>query len=276
MAGEQRRGSVALAGEHRRGSVALTFDNLGEAREIERGTWPADTPVGRHRSATETLPRLLDELDALGLRATFFVEAINCEIYPEAVREIAGRGHELGVHGWRHENWAGLPVERERSLLRRGTGAFDSLGVPVRGFRPPGGGLNHESPELLREAGIDWCSPEGGAFGVHDGLAYLPFEWELVDAYYLMEDFAGLRVGRGEAREPLVPDLVARRMSASVDALTRGGGEATVILHPFLMLEPEWWRGARALLARIAARAREEDLWVGPGGALASDLRALR
>jgi peptidoglycan/xylan/chitin deacetylase (PgdA/CDA1 family) len=262
-----------MAGERRRGCLALTFDNLGEAREIERGAWPADAPVGRHRSVTEGLPRLLAELDALGLTATFFVEAINCEIYPEAVTEIAERGHELGMHGWRHEQWAGLSAERERSVLQRSRRAFASLGVTARAFRPPAGGLNLESPGLLREAGIDWCSPEGGRFGVADGLAYLPFEWELVDAYYLMKDFAELRVRHGDGSEPLDPDAVVERISAELNTVARGGGEATVILHPFLLLDPAWWLGVRALLAALGRDAR---LSVGPGGALAGQLRALR
>jgi peptidoglycan/xylan/chitin deacetylase (PgdA/CDA1 family) len=278
-------GGLSTHRGRRHGALALTFDNLGEASELERGTWPAGAPLGRHRSVTDALPRLLDELAAWGLCATFFIEAVNCETYPDAVREIAGHGHELGMHGWRHEQWAGLPPARERSILQRGRRAFDSLGVPVSGFRPPGGGLNPQSPALLREAGFEWCSPEGQEFRVDDGLAYVPFAWELVDAYYLMEDFARLRIGRGEAREPLDPDLVKRRLLAATMAApagdgppagTRGSATVTLILHPFLMLDPGWWRGARALLAGIAARAREEDLWVGPGGALAGDLRALR
>jgi len=81
------------------GAVVLTFDNLGEASELERGTWPADARLGQHESVRGALPRLLDELDSFGLLATFFVEGINCELYPDAVREIATRGHEVGMHG---------------------------------------------------------------------------------------------------------------------------------------------------------------------------------
>ena len=73
--------------------IALTFDNLGEAADLERGLWPADAPLGHHPSVTVALPRLLDALDDLGLRATFCVEALNCEVYPDAVRGIAARGH---------------------------------------------------------------------------------------------------------------------------------------------------------------------------------------
>src|ERR1035437_4557829 len=93
-------------------ALVLTFDNLGEASELERGTWPNNQPVGRHASAKEILPRLLHELDGLGLKATFFVEAINCELYPAELLEIVARGDELGMHGW-----------RQRESVRRSQGA---------------------------------------------------------------------------------------------------------------------------------------------------------
>jgi peptidoglycan/xylan/chitin deacetylase (PgdA/CDA1 family) len=270
-----------VAGGQRRGLLALTFDNLGEARELERGTWPHDAPVGRDRSVTEALPRLLDELEAHGLSATFFVEAINCELYPDAIRELVTRGHELGLHGWRHESWAGLPVQREREILRRAMDAFASLGVVVRGFRPPGGGVNPWSPGLLRELGIDWCSPEGGEFGVRDGLAYVPFEWELVDAYHLMQGFGELRGSRGDPLETLPVGELEARMLGAVEGLAGDGGRAgaaggrrTLILHPFLMLDPGWWEAVRTVLARVAALSRGGDLWVAPGGAVAEMLCA--
>src|SRR5262249_51170155 len=78
-------------------TIILTFDNLGEASELERGTRDERFPLGRHPSVTDALPRLLDELGRLQLRATFFIEGINCELNPDAVRAIAARGHEVGV-----------------------------------------------------------------------------------------------------------------------------------------------------------------------------------
>jgi peptidoglycan/xylan/chitin deacetylase (PgdA/CDA1 family) len=169
------------------GAVLLSFDNLGEASELERGSWPAGSELGRHRSVSEALPRLLDELDRQRLSGTFFVEAINCELYPDALREIAARGHELGAHGWRHEDWAGLGSEREEQVLRRAARAFAQLGIPVTGFRPPGGTLHAGSFRLLRANGFTWCSPAGGSWTVRDAMTVLPFEWELVDAYHLMK-----------------------------------------------------------------------------------------
>src|SRR5882672_1344757 len=43
----------------RRGAVSFTFDNLGEASDIEFGKWPKDQPIGSHMSITQVVPELL-------------------------------------------------------------------------------------------------------------------------------------------------------------------------------------------------------------------------
>jgi peptidoglycan/xylan/chitin deacetylase (PgdA/CDA1 family) len=93
---------VLVAADAPAARIALTFDNLGEAAEEELGD-----PVARgaHHSVTEVLPKVLKLLDSAGLKATFFVEAINAERYPEALRRLIDDGHELGCHGWRHETF---------------------------------------------------------------------------------------------------------------------------------------------------------------------------
>ena len=208
-------------------------------------------------------------MDGAGLTATFFVEAINCELYPDALRVIVARGHELGMHGWRHEEWGGLCVDRERAILERCRAAFGSLELSASGFRPPGGELTASSVGLLRSVGVRWCSPAGGEFGVRDGLAWVPFEWDLVDAYYLMESFGDLRVLRGDSRPSLSAEQLLPRFVSAVRAVASSRSRATLILHPFLMLDSAWREGVSELLAEIGALARAGDLWVGPGGALA-------
>lgn len=250
-------------------ALVLTIDNLGEARALERGTKPADEPVGNDPSVTVALPWLLDELDAHGLGATFFVEAINCELYPDAVRQIAARGHELGLHGWRHEEWASLSAADEREILTRAVGAFAGLGIEARGFRPPGGELNSRSPALLREAGLRWCSPAGGTAGVRRGLAYVPFAWNFVDAYHLMDSFAPLRVARGDPGPSLEPGVLADQFEDELQELAVTGSLRTLVLHPFLMLGEGWAGGVSRLLAFIAELARERRTWIVTGGAFA-------
>ncbi len=220
--------------------MRLTFDNLGEAAELERGTWSAGTPLGHHGSVTTVLPRLLDELDVHGLQATFFVEGINCELYPEALRGIASRGHELGVHGWRHEPWGQLPAGRERELLTRADGAFRALDLAPAGFRPPGGTATGQTAALLCELGYTYWS-RAAPVGPAPGLDDLTFEWELVDAYWLMERFAEQRRGRGDPSDPPAPSAVGER-------LARARREDVVVLHPFLMLDDAWWEQVCRLL----------------------------
>ena len=77
-------------------------------------------PLGRHFSVTRALPRVLDALGEAGLRATFFVEGLNAELYPDTLRGLAAAGHEVAYHGWRHEPWAELEPAAERELLERG------------------------------------------------------------------------------------------------------------------------------------------------------------
>jgi peptidoglycan/xylan/chitin deacetylase (PgdA/CDA1 family) len=251
-------------------AIVLTFDNLGEASALQRGTWNPGTPLGEDPSVTRALPRLLDALDDSGLTASFFVEAVNCELNPEALRAIVSRGHELGAHGWQHEQWAQLEPAAERAVLERITRAFAALGLAARCFRPPGGDLTAHTPALLREHGFAWCSPAGeDPPSVRHGLAYVPFAWDRVDAYHLMERFAPLRERRHDAAEPAGAAEAGARLAR---ALTEGDGVQAFILHPFLMLDDAWWAQVQGLLRLIADLARDQRAWVVAGGEFAASL----
>jgi peptidoglycan/xylan/chitin deacetylase (PgdA/CDA1 family) len=251
-------------------ALVLTFDNLGEAAALERGQLPADARLGRDPSVTKALPWLLDQLDRHGLIATFFVEAINCELYPDAVQEIVVGGHEIGHHGFSHETWRDLSPQEERDALVRGLDAFEKLGLRPRGFRPPGGELTEHTPALLRELGFEWCSPAGDQAEVRDGLSYVPFDWELVDAYHLMDSFGALRVSRGDPERRRAPaelaDWLAHRLAA--------GGCQTLILHPFLMLDDAWAAGVADVLSVLAELTRDGLTSVVPGEMFAASLRS--
>ncbi|HET8979687.1 MAG TPA: polysaccharide deacetylase family protein [Solirubrobacteraceae bacterium] len=254
-------------------AIVLTFDNLGEASALHRGTADPAMPLGRDPSVTEALPRLLDELATHQLRATFFVEAINCELNPEAVRSIAAAGHELGVHGYSHEPWSELTASEEPELLERSTAAFAALGITARAFRPPGGALTARTPALLREHGYAWCSPLGATPALCDGLAVVPFDWELVDAFHLMDRFADLRRRRGEDPGGTAPAELAARLVRTLAGAKPPPTLRTLILHPFLMLDDAWWQGVRRLLAHLARLSREGEAWVVPGADFARWLR---
>jgi peptidoglycan/xylan/chitin deacetylase (PgdA/CDA1 family) len=227
-------------------SVSVTFDNLGEVTALARGEWPPGEPLGRHHSVTRALPRILEALAETGTRATFFVEGLNAELYPEALREIAAAGHEVALHGWRHERWADLDPAEEEALLRRGTRALRDLGLAPVGFRPPGGELTAATAGLLRELGYTYCSPAASDAA---GIAVLPFRWELVDALYYLPHFGSLReelLGTGDVQPP-------QRLREVVAGALDGPDPAVLVFHPFLTEGDERFAVLRDALRRAAS-----------------------
>jgi peptidoglycan/xylan/chitin deacetylase (PgdA/CDA1 family) len=239
--------------------VSVTFDNLGEAAQLELGMWPADVPTGEHFTVVEVLPRLLDLLATHRLRATFFVEGLNAEMYPRALHTIAAAGHELALHAYRHEQWAGLDAAAEAAVLQRAVEAMRHIDVHPLGFRPPGGVLTDRTLQLLGEHGCTYASPAGERAGPRDGLAVLPFRWQMVDAYYDLPQFSGLREHHGDGPEPLTPARMRAAMVAALDAHARqqDGEHLTLLFHPFAVAftgDPGW-EALDAVLAHTAGLA---------------------
>ena len=238
-----------------RAAVSVTFDNLGEASDLERGWWPEDEPLGQHFSVTRALPRVLEALDEAGLRATFFVEGLNAEIYPETLADLDARGHEVACHGWRHERWAGLDPATERDRLQRSVEGMRALGLQPAGFRPPGGELTEATPALLRELWFTYCSPaEGTPTG---GMPALPFRWPLLDAYHYLPHFADMR----GAEEPLPPQRLRETVLA---ALEEPHGHLALLFHPFLADTDERVQVIRDVLARVRALVDEGAVTCAP------------
>lgn len=223
--------------------MSVTFDNLGEAAQLELGMWPAEAPEGQHFTVVEVIPRLLDLLATHRMQATFFVEGLNAEMYPQALHAIVAAGHEVAVHAWRHEEWAALDAESEVALLERATDAMRGIGIEPSGFRPPGGGLTGRTLRLLGERGYSYVSPAGEREGLLEGLAVLPFRWPLVDAYSYLPQFAGLRERYGDGPDPLTPVQMRDAMIAALDGLSRQEGHLTLLFHPLSVAftgDPGW------------------------------------
>jgi peptidoglycan/xylan/chitin deacetylase (PgdA/CDA1 family) len=244
-----------------RGAVSITFDNLGEAAELELGLRDADAPLGGHYSVTTALPIVLAVLADVALHATFFLEGINAEIYPDALHAIRAASHELAYHAWCHEEWSALSAGAEAANLDRGLAALRAIGVEALGLRPPGGRINPGTLALLASRGQRYCSPAGLAPGI-DRVAVLPFAWPAVDVFHVLPAFAALRAQRQHSAEAGGPDAIRAALLASVeDALTRGT-HATLVLHTW-MIELE--RDALVdVLGRLRHGVERGELWVAP------------
>jgi peptidoglycan/xylan/chitin deacetylase (PgdA/CDA1 family) len=225
---------------------------------------------------TQVLPVVLKLLDRAGLKATFFVEAINTARYPDALRRMIDDGHELGCHGWRHEPFSAQTEPRKRELLAASTLALRAIGAAVTGFRPPGGTLGGNDLRLLAGAGLDWASPAGTVAGEVAGVACLPFRWPLIDAYFFAAPLAPLRVRDGLTAEPTAPEHFAAAIARAIDGALDDEAETPlcVVVHPYLYTSEPRLRALEELVLRLGRLQARGEAIVGPGREIAADLRA--
>lgn len=135
------------------GAITFTLD-LEDHR-------PAGAPAGTERYP-ELTRRVLDFLDARGVRGTFFVVGEVAAAQPELVRDVAARGHEIGLHSWRHVPLTELEPAELRDEVHRGKQLLEGLtGREVTGFRAPIFSIVPESRwaiDVLTEAGFSYSS----------------------------------------------------------------------------------------------------------------------
>ena len=131
------------------GKIALTFD---------------DGPV---RGWTDRYLRVLEDH---GVVATFFLTGRMAEVYPDGLRDILAKGHEVGNHSHTHRLLTSLSEEEvswelshsNEILLRHGK-------VVPTTFRPPFGGRNRQIDAIAQAQGMrtimwdvdpqDWRNP---------------------------------------------------------------------------------------------------------------------
>ncbi|MEW8978857.1 MAG: polysaccharide deacetylase family protein [Symbiobacterium sp.] len=137
-------------------SSAFQPTTAGAGGQIEGPLTRADSPDDRVALTfdvtwqKEELTKILNILDEAGVKATFFVGGTFLQLYPDMVKEIARRGHEVGTLGQQIRDLSGLPEhEIVANLLGSQSALAKTLGGPVRYFRPPTG---QATPEVLTAA----------------------------------------------------------------------------------------------------------------------------
>lgn len=129
--------------------VSLTFD---------------DAPFEPHTSA------ILKTLDKYNIKATFFVVGKHARTWPNSLKAILSKGHEIGNHTENHLPLGGLSkkaIDTEIGGLQ--TYLQTRYGLLPRFFRPPQGNISYEAILAINEAGMDlvfwdvdpqdWSSP---------------------------------------------------------------------------------------------------------------------
>jgi peptidoglycan-N-acetylglucosamine deacetylase len=167
--------------------------------------------------------RVLDSLDAAGMKATFFVIGRKAILYPDVIREIRDRGHLLGVHGTTHDRY--LSLRSLASVRRDLSQAVQSLGELVgerpRFYRPPVGQTNPRIDRAARDLGLTIV---GWSVRARDGIRADPSRvvrrivpWLSDGAIVLMHDSA-----ERDDHEPAAPAALAEILATMKERGLRG------------------------------------------------------
>ena len=102
-------------------------------------------------------PRMLKLFDKYGIKTTWFIPGHSVETFPAQMKEVVDAGHEVGVHGYSHENPIAMTREQEEAILDK---CIDLLGT-LSGRRPTGyvapwWEFSNVTNELLLERGIKY------------------------------------------------------------------------------------------------------------------------
>jgi peptidoglycan/xylan/chitin deacetylase (PgdA/CDA1 family) len=197
------------------GQLALTYDD---------GPNPAATP------------QLLEMLACANVRATFFLIGGYVRQHSALTREIHAAGHLIGNHTMTHPWLAWQSRARIRAEIADCNALLeDTLGVPVRFFRPPHGARRPYVLRLARELGLTTTQ-----------WNVMPKDWEPVDAATIL-----LRIQRGIGRN--------RRWGRASNILLHDGNGSAPNANRLATVE-----ASRRLLALCPAHSFvTPEAWVG-------------
>ena len=189
---------------------------------------------------------LLDLLDSITakVQATFFVLGWVAERYPDLVREIQKRGHEVASHGFEHHLCYNQTLEELRQDLIKSKGLLENLiGAEVTGYRAPSFSIADETIRIVQEAGYLYDSSYNsyGGHGRYGSLTLPKAQKQDLPLYALASAFyeipvSNLKIGKkiipwgGGGYFRLLPSLLHR---AGVKQILKQNRCYTFYMHPW-------------------------------------------
>jgi len=103
------------------------------------------------------LPRLLDLYAKYDVKSTFYFTGDFVELKPEAVELVKEYGHEIGCHGYTHDNDKAfdiLSLEEQICHLNRAKRIIEPISGPIRAFKAPALRINENTIKALEITGF--------------------------------------------------------------------------------------------------------------------------
>jgi len=101
--------------------------------------------------------RLLKLFERFGIKTTWFIPGHSIETFPEQMKAVVEAGHEVGIHGYSHENPIEMTPEQEEAVLDKCIDLVTQLsGKRPTGYVAPWWEFSQLSNELLLKKGIKY------------------------------------------------------------------------------------------------------------------------
>ena len=102
--------------------------------------------------------RIMETLDEFGVQATVCVSGRSAELFPEAVRDLRKRGHELAAHSYTQDQiLCYLALEEEREVIHKCSRIIEgAAGIRPAGWFSPRATPTQYTAEFLAEEGFLW------------------------------------------------------------------------------------------------------------------------
>ncbi|MEM7598914.1 MAG: polysaccharide deacetylase [Pseudomonadota bacterium] len=248
-------------------ACAITFDM--DADSLIHIARPGDSqdrlyPISMGRyGPTVAIPRILDTYQRLGIKQSFFIPGWCMDTYPDAVEAILKGGHEIGHHGWLHEDPIATKGDKQEYAFEKALDAHKRLtGRAPRGYRAPVYNVTGQVIDLLVKHEFRYDSSLMAddipyKMQTDAGTLYeMPVHWGTDDwppfAHY--DEIGYMMPVRG-------PSAGLEGFWEEFEAQYEAGGFFMLILHPFLTGRLARWRLVEQWLETTLA---ERDVWFAP------------
>ena len=247
-------------------ACAITFDmdadsliHIAKPKDSYDRLYPIT--MGKY-GPTVAVPRILETYKKFGLKQSFFIPGWCIEQYADTVENILKDGHEIGHHGWIHED----PIAtagNQREWIEKALAAYSKIvGGKPRGYRAPVYNVTQEVIDLLIEHEFKYDSSL-----MADDIPYrmqtkagelyeMPVHWGTDDwppfAHY--DEIGYMMPVRG-------PSAGLAGFWEEFDAQYEAGGFFMLIVHPFLTGRLARWRLVEQWLEKTL---ETKDVWFAP------------
>jgi peptidoglycan/xylan/chitin deacetylase (PgdA/CDA1 family) len=225
----------------------LTFEhNSGEAAPNRPGDRPNANYYGQMEyGGRRGVWNILEMLDGLGIKATFFISGATAEKFPDTVRAAKDAGHEIAAMGHSFEKVRTVSREREQAIVRRSVKTIkDVCGAEIKGWRVPDYRISPQTFDVLADEGFLWDSSM-----LNDDL---PYQWKCQGGKSLIEiPFTATTSEKSHVAFPYPmrggPSGIAAVWNNEFDILYRESAQAP----RFLILSLQTWAAGRPTPLRM-------------------------